>query len=336
MGPRLRGKLKMLRVLLIVGVTVATVITSSACTKAKTPEYPTQPITIINTFAAGNTNDVICRLVAPKLSKLWKDTPINIVSKPGGAGTVGTLEVMKSKTDGYTILSDCPASSSIQDALFDSLPYKVSERTYISRIAFVPLLIVVPSTSPWKNLEDVVNAIKADPANFRFASAGGTAAHDVVLMQLKAALTAKGIDLSKTKTVPFEGVATVMPALAGGHVDISAQTPPSSLPMINAGKVRVIAAVGDQRYKDFPDVQSTSEQGFPSVNLTFWLGFSGPPGTPDYVVKAWNDGLAQVMKDPELVAELAKVGAVPAYQPSADYAKFVADEAAAIKASSGK
>jgi tripartite-type tricarboxylate transporter receptor subunit TctC len=303
--------------------------------EVKALEYPVRPINIIVPWPPGSSNDLIPRAMAPYLSMKF-GVPLNVVNKPGGAGIVGTLEAVKAPPDGYTVLDDSPGSSSIQLAWSQNLPYKVEERTFIARAVRLPMFVVVPINSPWKTMEDIAQAIRKDPANFRWSGIGGTAGPDVVLAQFRAALVSKGIDLSKTKTVQYQGTGFVMTALGGGHVDIAFATYASCRAMVEAGKARVIAVTGPERYKGFPYVPTAKEEGYPSVSLTFWVGYSGPPGLPGSIVQTWVDAIEAVLNEPELLKKLNILGAVPTFLAKDHFRKFVMDEAAEIKAASGK
>ena len=125
-------------------------------------DWPTKPITIIVPWAAGASTDMTPRTLGPKMSKIL-GVPIQVVNKPGGSGIIGTLEAVKSPPDGYTLLMDCGGTSSIQEAWSENLPYKVEERTYIARAIAAPLVLIVPASSPWKTVDDLVKATGPTP-----------------------------------------------------------------------------------------------------------------------------------------------------------------------------
>ena len=254
-----------------------------------------------------------------------------MINKPGGSGIIGTLEVMKSTPDGYTLLADCGGTSSIQYAWADKLPYKVEERTYIARGAKTPQALLVPGASPWKNMEDLVKFIRTNPAAFRWSLIGGTGVPDVITAQFRAALTAKGLDLSKTKSITYKGTGEVLIAIGGNHVDIGFGGVGAAGPLRDAGKTRALAIVESRRYKGWPDVPSTAELGFPSVDLVFWVGLSGPPSLPANIVKTLTDAVSAAVSSAELSAQFDTIGFVPGFQPPEEYKKFVLAEGSGIK-----
>ena len=234
---------------------------------------------------------------------------------------------MRAAPDGYTILVDTLGSSSMQFGMKD-LPYKVEERTFMARAAASPMAFVIPYNSPWKTLKDLAEAAKKDPGSLTWTSLGGTSGTDLAMRQFFAAA---GIDVPKTKMVTFPGAGPACNAVAGGHVQFSAATAGTILPLVASKNVRCIGVTSSERVKDLPDVPTTAQQGFPSVNAVFWIGFSGPPGLPGHVVKPWAETVSTVLKDPEVLTKLARVTSVTAFLGPDEFRKFVLDEARVIK-----
>lgn len=292
-------------------------------------DWPAKPITMIVPWPAGGGTDRAARLLSPKLSKIL-EVPISVVDKPGASGIIGTLEAVKAPPDGYTLLMDCNGGSSIQYAWAEKLPYKVEERAYIARAVYTPMGFIVPASSPWKTVQDLVNAIRTNPGSVSFGAGAG--APDVPIAQFRAALMAKGIDVSKVRPVTFKGSGEIYPAIAGGHVSFSVASPGGVNALISAGKIRYLAMTASARYKGWPDVPTMAEAGFPSVNGLFWAGLGGPPGLPGNIVKILDQAIKESLSDPDIVDKLDKGDFFPWYLPGDKYRKFVLDEGEAIKA----
>ncbi len=293
-------------------------------------DWPTKQITILVPWAPGASTDMTPRTLGPKMSKIL-GVPIQVVNKPGGSGIIGTLEAVKSPPDGYTLLMDCGGTSSIQEAWSENLPYKVEERTYIARAIAAPLVLIVPATSPFKTVEDLVQAHRTNPAAITFGVIGGTGVPDVDIAQFRAAMVAKGIDISKTRPVTYKGSGEVGPAIAGGHISWSFTTPSACKALVEAGKIRALAVSTAKRYSGLPNVPTTAEAGYPSVDMVYWAGFGGPPGLPANVVKTVDNAVKEALADPDVVAKLDKLGIEPFYLSGEAYRKFVLDEAKAVK-----
>jgi tripartite-type tricarboxylate transporter receptor subunit TctC len=293
-------------------------------------EYPVKPINLIVPWSAGASTDITARIMAPALSKVM-GAPVAVIDKPGGSGTIGTLEAVKAAPDGYTILVDCGGTSSIQYAWAEKLPYNVEERVYMARAILSPMGLSVRGDAPWKTIDDMVADIRKNPSAFRWSLIGGTGVPDVLIAQMRAALQAKGLDLSKTRTVTYKGTGEVMIALGGGHVDIAFASPSATNSLWAAGKVRPLAISGNQRYKGWPDIPCTAELGYPTVNLTYWAGYCAPAGVSQNIIKTWIDAVRAAVTDPEVIAKFESVGFVPAFLESEDFKKFVLEEGRSIK-----
>ncbi len=293
-------------------------------------EYPVKPINLMVPWSAGASTDITARIMAPALSKIL-GTPVAVIDKPGGSGTIGTLEAVKAAPDGYTILVECGGTSSIQYAWAEKLPYNIEERVYMARAILSPMGLSVRGNAPWKTIDDLVADIRKNPSAFRWSLIGGTGVPDVLIAQIRAALMAKGVDLSKTRTITYKGTGEVMIALGGGHIDIAFASPSATNSLWAAGKVRPLAVAGKERYKGWPDIPCTAELGYPTVNLTYWAGFCAPPGLPQEIVKTWIDAVRAAVTDPEVIAKFESVGFVPAFLGGEDFKKFVLEEGKSIK-----
>lgn len=294
-------------------------------------DWPTKPITMIVPWPPGGPTDLTARAMAPKMSEIL-GVPIPVVNKSGGSGIIGTLEAVKSPPDGYTLFVDCGGTSSIQYAWSKDLPYKVDERTYIARFIQTQYFLIVPATSPFKTVEDLVKAIRTNPSSISFALIGGTGTPDVNIAKFRAALMAKGVDVSKTRPITYKGTGEVLVAIAGGHVSFSFATPSTSQPLIAAGKIRAIAATGNERYKYQLDVPTMIEAGFPSVDLVYWTGLCGPSGLPANIIKILDNAVKEALSNPDVIVQLDKVGFLPFYLSGDAFRKFVLDEGDTIKA----
>jgi tripartite-type tricarboxylate transporter receptor subunit TctC len=328
---RNRVILKVFRNMVYAGLGILLVVSSVGWgAEVKTPKYPAKSIDAIVPFAPGAGTDLMGRVVAEGLSKKW-GYPVTVVNKPGGNTIIGTNEVMRATPDGYTVLVESPGSSSMQVGMKD-LPYKVEERTFMARAAASPMAFIVPSNSPWKTLKDVAEAAKRDPGSLTWTSLGGTSGVDLLMRQF---FVVSGIDVSKTKMVTFPGAAPACNSVAGGHVQLGAATAGTILPLVSGGNARCIAVTSSEKLKELPDVTTTGQQGFPSVNAVFWVGFSGPSGLPGHVVRAWAETVYNVLKESEVLTKLGRVTSVPAFLGPDEFKKFILDESRMVKELTG-
>jgi tripartite-type tricarboxylate transporter receptor subunit TctC len=283
-------------------------------------KYPNKAVTIIVPFATGGGVDLTGRLVADILSKEW-GVPVNIVNKEGGNTIIGTLEVMKSKPDGYTVLADNLASASLQ-VIMPDLPYKPFERTPLAACAGSTSVFAVNGKSPWKNLRDVADAAKNNPENFKWGSLGGVSVADLRLFQF---FSTAGINFSHAKKVKFKGAGDAVLALAGGHIDFTAAGVPAVVNYLQSGKVRVVGVTAP--VKTLPDAKTLQDQGFQGVFNPGFEGYSGPPGVPKSVVSVWEKALEKMSKSPEYAERIEKIGYSPLFWNSDEYRRVIMSEA---------
>jgi tripartite-type tricarboxylate transporter receptor subunit TctC len=288
--------------------------------------YPTGGIDLVVPFSPGGGTDLVARVMAAALTKKWHK-PVNVVNKPGGNCAIGTNDVMRAAPDGYTILMDGGASSSLQ-VLIPNLPYNVEKRTFIVGHSAMPGVYVVKANSPYRTLGDVVKDAKKDLANFTWVSLGGTTQTDMISKQF---FVTAGIDISKTKPIMYTGGGAGFNAVAGGHVKFSASGMGSAVPLKDSGLIKCLAITSQKRLMDWPEVETTAEQGFPGMNTVIWFGFSGPLGLPEEVIISWNKAVQEVLAEPEVVTKLQRTASIPMFLPSSDYKKYVLEDCERVK-----
>jgi tripartite-type tricarboxylate transporter receptor subunit TctC len=248
---------------------------------------------------------------------------VNVVNMPGASGITGALRALNARPDGYTLLLDPHATSSMLFAVESDVPFKMEGKTHIALVTLDPAIYTVKADSPWKSLQDVAAAAKKDPKAFRSGIAGvsGIAAFSVSQFLFNA-----GVPIAETNKVVFTGGAPALTALAGGHVDFAGQQWSESAGLIHGGKIRALAVVNPTRLPGMPDVPTAKEAGFPELDVVGWQGLAGPPNLPAPIVAKWNTLLSEATKDKEFIDQAAKVSKVVAYMGPEQYWKFQQDE----------
>jgi tripartite-type tricarboxylate transporter receptor subunit TctC len=271
-------------------------------------KYPSRAVNIICAQTAGAL-DVATRVILPYVTKKL-DVPVNVVNKPGGNSVPATLEVYNSRPDGYTLFADCSNFSSFLPLVAKDLPFKVMDRTFIATNIYAVGVIIVPSNSPYKSLEDAAADAKKDPGNFTWAGQGGIAAGDYMTRRF---LKAINVDVFKTKPITTTGGSKAAALVAGNHIKICFTSVSSATPHLKAGTVRVLAGLWKEGDEVIQNVPSVEKLGYPTAFYPFWIGLSGPPKLPAYVVDVWNATLKEMEKDPEYLARLKNLGMRPMY-----------------------
>ena len=284
--------------------------------------YPAKAIDLIVAFAPGGAADGTARLVAGYFQTRW-GVPINVINLPGGSGTVGTLRGLQAAPDGYTMLLDNHASTSLLAASTKDLPFDWKKRSWVARTNNAPVFYAVKSDSPWRTLDDMVAAARDKPRDFTWGSAGTSAIGTWAIGQI---LTTRNIKVSDTNGVTFNSGGEVLTALAGGQIQIAAQQLSEVKPLVSTGRIRLLAAISDTRLPDFPDVPTAAEQGYRELNVIGWQGVNGPPGLPADVVKFWVDEMQLGARDPAFQRRGSDLGSVIDVISGAEFEKWVDDQ----------
>ncbi len=291
---------------------VASVLACSGAALADT--YPSRPITLVVGFPAGGGADAVARIVTEKMAKLLNQ-PIVIDNRPGAGTTIASDAVARAAPDGYTLLLGSGNIYGSDQLLYKNVKYEGAKSfAPISRWSSAPMLLAVNKDFSAKSVPELIAAAKKEPGKLAYSSSGaGVVTHLAGLSFEKAA------NVSMLH-VPFKGGAPSLMAVASGDVQLTFGTPPSVLPLVQAGKLRVLAVTSGKRSPLFPDTPSVAEAGVKGYDFTFWFGLFGPAGLPPDVRQKLFDASVAALKDPEVKAKLEKSGNEAA--PSASLAEF--------------
>ena len=287
----------------ILKTVLASLMAFSACT-AMAQAWPTKPIKIVAPYAAGGTNDIAARILAERLAQRLGQQAI-VENKPGANTRIATDFVAKSPPDGYTLFF-CAAPHSTNPALYGKLPYDtVKDFAPIAHAVTVPLFFLVPAASPARNVKDLIELGKKDPAYANIGSPGNGSAPHLAIELLN---SVAGTNLAH---IPYKGDAPALQDLLGGRLGASVDPVAPALPHIKAGKLRAIAIASPQRYSMLPDVQTLAEQGFKGADAFAWFGLLAPTGTPPEVIAKLNGEVNLALKQPEISEKLVGLGMTP-------------------------
>ena len=264
--------------------------------------WPNRPIRIIVGFAAGGGTDITTRTLAPRLQAILGQ-PIVVENRPGGGGSLATEAVVHAAPDGYTLLMGTIASLVINPVM-QRRPFDVrTDLTPISMSVDVLNILVVPPDRPWRSVPELIAAAKARPDTLAYGSSGvGSAGH------LGGALLDR---LAGTHTihVPYRGGGQLITDILSGKVDFAIATAATTLPHIEAGKLRALAVPIARRSPLVPDLPTIAEAaGLPDYDLANWYALLGPRGLPQPIVRRPNAAMGEALRDPEIVATLARHG----------------------------
>ncbi len=298
------------------GVTTAStagaILPSVVSTTAKAQSFPARTIRYICPWPAGGSTDVVMRAIADSAGKALGQTVI-VENKPGAGGTLGAIEMVNARPDGYT-LCQLPISvfriPHMQKVQFDTL----KDFTWIACLTGYTFGFVVPVASPIKSIKELVDFAKANPGKFTYGQTGnGTSPHLAVEQFAQAA----GIQM---QPVPFKGNAENMQAVLGGHI-MGASDATGWGPHVDAGKLRLLATYGSRRTKRWPNVPTLDELGYKTISDSPF-GVCGPKGMDPAVTKVLHDAFKKTLDDPAVLGVFDKYDQNVIYLDTAAYSKY--------------
>jgi tripartite-type tricarboxylate transporter receptor subunit TctC len=302
--------------LLLLGALTLTLLGATA---ARAQTWPDHPVRIVVPFAPGGLNDTVARLIQPNLEKAFGQ-PVIVDNRPGASGIIGTDAVAKSPPDGHMLLM-VASSYTVIPATNSKLPYD-SERDLqpITIVGKNPLLFVASTKVQARTLPEFVALAKANPGKLNYASPGAASQNHLVLELFS---RAAGI---KMQHVPYRGGAPVITATVAGETELTAISPLASLPQIEAGNLRALAAGSLTRDPQFPDLPTVAESGYPGFEAIQWVGLLTTAGTPQPVVERINAEVNRALRDPALAPRFAAQGISPAGGSVEEFQKTIASE----------
>ena len=287
--------------------------------------WPDKTITLVVPFPAGGATDALARTLTPKLQEKLKQNVI-VDNKAGATGTIGAGFVKLAPADGYTLLVTSLGPLVIAPYLLAKVPYEASKDfDYLTVAVQAPNVLVVPASSPYKTMAELIAAEKANPGKLTFASAGtGTSDHlSAELFWLQSGTS--GLH------VPYKGAAPAITDLLGGQVDAAFQNINNVLPHITAGKLRVLAIAAPKRSPLLPNVPTLTESGVKDADATSWQGVVAPKGLPPAVKAQIHAALMDALADPAVKQKFAEVGFEMVANTPEQFAAYQASEAARWK-----
>ena len=283
---------------LLAGITLLCAAALPASTPAQ--DYPSRSILFVVPFTPGTTADSLARLVQPHLSQRWR-VPVVVENRPGASGIIGIDSVAKANPDGYTYLFTSTAFGTLA-AMNPKLPYDPDKSfAPVMLLGTSPLSLVVSNHFPANTVKELIVQAKKRPGDLNYASAGtGSVFHLAMeLLQHEAG--------TKMVHVPYKGTTGVVNDLIAGHVPVTMMVFQTAAPLVQSGRVRMLAVMSSQRIQALPDVPTMVESGFPHMVVDAWTGVMVPAKTPSAVIDRFNDEINKVLALPEMKAAAAKI-----------------------------
>jgi tripartite-type tricarboxylate transporter receptor subunit TctC len=284
--------------------------------------YPSRPIRLVVGFAPGGAADLVARTLQEPLQRTLGQ-PIVVDNRPGAGSSIAAEHVAKSAPDGYTVLIASPSSILVNPLLSPKNPFQpLKELVPISKVTTSPLVVAVNPAVGVASLGELIALAKKQPGKLNYASSGnGSAPHMAAVLFSRLA----GVEIVH---VPFKGGAPAVQSVLAGDTQLSFATPPSVLPLVQAGRLRALAVTSRERTALVPGVPGMAEAGLPDYEIAFWYGFFVPAGTPAEPARRLYAATAEALRAPNVAPALARDGTeVSGSASPADFAAFLAKEA---------
>lgn len=290
-------------------------------TLAQGDAYPSKGIRLIVPTPPGNALDIGARILADGLSSVWKQA-VYVENKGGGAGIPGMMAAKTAAADGYTILIGASAFVAINPGLYPNLPYDV-QRDFVpvNALFTVGMTLLAHPESPYKSIDDVVQAAKRGPGKLSIGIGGspGTTQHIAAEMFTRRA----GIEVI---LIPYKGSAPAMQDLIGGQIAVSIDSVAGAAPHVKSGRVRALGVAASQRAPQLPDVPTFSEVGFKDFTASAWGGVMVPNGTPQALIDKIGSDTRKVLADPKVRERMQAAGLVVDGRGPREWTEFVQAE----------
>jgi len=264
-------------------------------------QFPERPVRIVAASAPGGGTDIIARLLANKLSEVWKQQAI-VDNRAGGGGQIATDVVAKAAPDGYTLLVQGNGIS-YTTYLYKKLPFDVKrDIVAVTIVGNQPFVLAVHPSVPAKSVAELVQLAKAKPGELRFSSGGvGGSSHlGTELFRFRA-----GVDMLH---VPYKGTGPGVTAILNREVHLGMAGVGTMLPHIQGGKLRGLAVTGAKRSPAAPELPTIAENGLPGYAYDVWYGLLAPANTPRETLNRINAAANEALRDPETVKRFASAG----------------------------
>jgi tripartite-type tricarboxylate transporter receptor subunit TctC len=267
--------------------------------------FPNKPIRYITPYAPGGSTSFTARLFGQRLSEAWGQ-PVVVDNRPGANTVIGTAAALKSRADGYTLVSLGNALATNHtlvktpyDALKDISPIA-------TMLSYENVLVVSPSLQA-NSVKDLIALAKAKPGQLTYGtSATGGATHLLAeLLNMLASI--------KTRQIPYKGGGPAVSDLMGGHIDFFMSNPANVASQVKSGRLRALAVTGEARVAAFADVPTFAEEGLPGMTLTNWQGVGGPAGIPKPIVDKISAEIRKIVAMPDTKEKLNAQGFEPYY-----------------------
>jgi tripartite-type tricarboxylate transporter receptor subunit TctC len=276
---------------------------TAAAQAASVQGWPSRVVKLIVPFTPGGGIDSIGRILGARLTEIWGQQVV-IENKPGAGGNIASEFVARSAPDGYTMYITA-AGLAVNRYLFESINYDpLADFAPVTLICLFPNVLVVPNSSPWRSVGDLVAQAKGEPGKLTFASPGhGSSPH------MSAELFKYMAKVNMTH-VPYRGASPAYTDVIAGRVDCTFAVMASGLPLVRSGQLRALGVTTATRVATAPEIPTIAESGMPGYDTSSWFAFFVPAKTPAEIIAKIHTDTVAVLAEPQIRAKLDALGVV--------------------------
>ena len=286
-------------------VSLAAIAVAALSGSAFAQAYPSKPVRMIVTAAAGGTSDIIARLAAERFEKAFNQRLL-VDNRAGAGGIVGAEIVAKAPGDGYTLCLCASSNTSIQPWMKDDMPFDATtDLIPVAALAETPEILAVPAKFPAANLKELIAYAKANPGTLTYGTPGnGTPPHLAGIQFERVA----GITMTH---VPYRGAALAVQDLAAGQIETAIAALASYFTQYKAGTIRLLVVASERKLRSAPEVPTAPEAGVPGFDAIVWFGVLAPKGTPPDIVELLNHHYNALLDEPAVQKRFDEMGLEP-------------------------
>lgn len=286
---------------LLTSVLLLSTLSFTGNSLAQTSPYPNKPIRFLVGFAPAGAADYVARVISEPLSKALGQ-PVIVENRAGAGSSIAADLAAKAAPDGYTILLASPSSISVNPALNPKLNYSAKDLLPVTKVTSSPLVIAVNTSTGISSIQELIAKAKSAPGVLNYATSGnGSAPHLAAALFVEQA----GVEMMH---IPFKGGSLAIQSVVSGDTQLTFGTPPSVLPMVQAGRLKAIGVSWQDSTNLVPGVPGMKESGMPDYSMDFWYGIFVPVGTPATVIQKLFEATQSVMALPNVRSALAREG----------------------------
>jgi tripartite-type tricarboxylate transporter receptor subunit TctC len=301
----------------LVALAATSVLAPAVIRPVSAQAWPSRPVHVVVPYAPGGSTDVVTRVVAERLSRIWGQQVV-IENKPGAGTNFGAEAAAKADPDGYTILMGSSALASSRN-LYRSLHYAIVDLAPVTLVCTFPLLMLVPNSSPAKSVAEFIAFARENKGKVTFSSPGvGTTPH--LAGELFKRMS--GVEMTH---VPYRGDAPALADTMAGRVDLQIGGT-AMLEQVRGGQVRGLAVTTAQRSSAAPELPTVAETGVPGFDVAGWYALFVPAKTPSAIVDKIHIDTVTALGDPVVKAKLEQVGMVVSSSTSEELAALLQSE----------